>query len=486
MGVQGTDLERWIRERLFDAVPMSIAVIDRDFDIVSANRAFEEMFGDWQGQRCHVVYKCRDSLCPECAAAGAFEDGEPRISEEVGRTSDGRPTRYIKHTIPIRNESGEIPFLIEMSTDITEIGEMRRELAIAHAFLETLIAASIDGIIALDAEGQVRIFNRAARKLFRIDEAHLVTREEIVRMLPEGFLEQVASGPGHVYLPDSTVIAVDGEPVSARLIGVPLEAKGERLGLAFSVHDLTEIKKLERANIDAERLAAVGQTVAGLAHGVKNLIAGLEGGMYMLNTGIKLGDGERIVQGWDILDRNIGRISTFVKAFLSFSRGRKIAAAPTDPVSVAREVVELYALNAQKLGVGLCCEVSGEIPVAPLDSEGIHESLTNLVGNAIDACQMSDGEGGNHVTVRVFEEDDAIVFEVIDDGCGMDYEVKKKVFTNFFTSKGLGGTGIGLLQTRKIIQEHGGSIEVESEPNQGSTFRVTLPRSRLPESAEAD
>lgn len=593
------NLERWIREHLFDVVPMSIAVIDRSFNIVLANKAFEEMFGAWEGKKCHAVYKKSASLCPHCAGAVAFEDGLPQLNEEVGFSSKGLPTRYVKQTIPVRDEKGEIAYLIEMSTDITEMDQVKRELrmlfdevpcnisvldrdlrivranrrilnkfgdvkghfcyevfkdlgercgdcpawrtfqdglihtgqsvvtnrkgeeiifhvttapleevddkvslvlemavditenvslhkelAIAHSFLETLVAASVDGIIALDENDRVTIFNRAARKLFQVGESHTVTREELVRMLPKGFLDQVSTGPGHVFLPDTTVHTIVGEPIPARLIGVQMETGGRFLGLTISVQALFRLKELEKANLEAERLAAVGQTVAGLAHGVKNLIAGLEGGMYMLNTGINRSDGERIVQGWDILDRNIGRIATFVKAFLSFSRGRKISVALTDPATVAQEVVDLYTINAKKLGIELLCKSFGDIAPAPLDSEGIHESLTNLVGNAIDACQMSDGEGGKNVMVRVFEDGEAIVYEVADDGCGMDYEVKKKVFTNFFTSKGLGGTGIGLLQTRKIIQEHGGRIEVESEPGQGSTFRVILPRSRLPEPDE--
>ena len=85
------------------------------------------------------------------------------------------------------------------------------------------------------------------------------------------------------------------------------------------------------------------------------------------------------------------------------------------------------------------------------------------------------------MTVRTFEENGVIIYEVVDNGSGMDYEVKKKVFTTFFTTKGLGGTGLGLLMTKKNIQEHGGKIEMESEKGEGTTFRIRLPRNRLPQ-----
>jgi len=116
-----------------------------------------------------------------------------------------------------------------------------------------------------------------------------------------------------------------------------------------------------------------------------------------------------------------------------------------------------------------------------MDYENILECLTNLVGNAIDACQMSENKGNCFVYVKVYEIDDVIMFKVTDNGCGMDYDVKNKVFTNFFTTKGTGGTGLGLLTSKKIIQEHGGKIELKSEPGEGSEFIISLPRKRLPQ-----
>jgi signal transduction histidine kinase len=105
--------------------------------------------------------------------------------------------------------------------------------------------------------------------------------------------------------------------------------------------------------------------------------------------------------------------------------------------------------------------------------------LENLVSNAIDACQSSK-KAEPTVTIAVDEKDDTIFFEVSDTGVGMDCEVKSKVFTTFFSTKGMGGTGLGLMVTRKIIQEHGGRISVDSVREEGSTFRIELPRDSLP------
>jgi len=590
------NIDSWIRENLVDVIPMAVSVIDTDYNLVLANRAFEQMFGAWKNRKCYTVYKDRSSICPDCRGGAAFKDGVSRINQEMGYNKNGRLTRYIKHTVPIVDNEGNIPYLLEMATDITETEQIRREhqllfdrvpcyilvvnrefrivrtnqklremfgniegdfcykafrgmdspcsnclakqtfddgqmhsghsvvqeksgdtvqlhvtyvpldladgkfdlvmemavdvtqmmdleaqLKATHAVMQSMIAKSIDSIIAVDENGDITILNPAAKKLFKIDENKKITREELMAMLPENFLDQVARESNHLYFPETEVRNLDGETLPVRLAGTKLVVDSRSLGVAVWIQDIRELRQLESEKLEAERLAAVGQTVAGLAHGVKNLITGLEGGMYMLSSGMQKGDFERAGKGIEMLDRNIVRVASFVTEFLSFSKGRKIRVRLNNPIEIAHEVVDMYFEKAKELNVELIKELSSDIDPAPMDNESMHECLTNLVGNAIDACRMSDNTEACHVRIRAFEENETIIYEVVDNGCGMDYEVKKKVFTTFFTTKGLGGTGLGLLMTKKIIQEHGGTIELESEQGKGSTFRIILPRSRLPQ-----
>lgn len=122
------------------------------------------------------------------------------------------------------------------------------------------------------------------------------------------------------------------------------------------------------------------------------------------------------------------------------------------------------------------------IAPAPLDEEGIHTCLANLISNAIDACTFSERKSDHVVSVSLREEEGVLIWEVEDDGQGMDYEVSKKVFSKFFSTKGSDyGTGLGLLTTRKIIHQHGGRISFTSEEGKGSTFKIELPRDTLPQ-----
>ena len=122
-----------------------------------------------------------------------------------------------------------------------------------------------------------------------------------------------------------------------------------------------------------------------------------------------------------------------------------------------------------------------DLPSIQADPEQITRAFRNLVLNAIDACVMSTQED-RRVVLSSRERDGALTFEVSDNGCGMDYDIKQKVFTNFFSTKASGkGTGLGLLTTRKIVQEHGGQVSFESTEGEGSVFRLRFPRDRLPE-----
>jgi PAS domain S-box-containing protein len=591
-------VEKWIQTQLFDTVPMAMAVIDAHFEIVYANQAFDATFGQWQGRRCHDVYLGRKQRCRDCVGTQAFQTRKPQVSKQSCVDRDGNQRLYIKHTLPVIDEQGQVPFLVEMCTDVTESDQIKREyqllfdqvpcniliidrdfrivktnaqaskimgnlvghrcykglkgldekcvectarqtfedgslhtghhlwrtldgetrhlhvitvpilqddgsfetvmemavdvtktlrledgLKFAHSFLETLITTAMDGIFALDESGEVRIVNPAARKLFNLSKAQNLSRDQLNAILPAEFWDQVRAGQPRVYFPETTITCKDGSLLPVRLSGNKLNINNKSKGMAFSIQDLSEIKRLEADKLEAERLAAVGQTVAGLAHGIKNLTTALEGGLYLLNSGVGKGDIERIQKGMEMLGRNIERITMFVKAFLSFAKGREIRAKCNPPQAIAKEVTDMYVARAQQSGISLAFEADQKVAPAVIDYESMHECLTNLVGNAIDACQVSEN-GGSHVTVRLLERKGAVIYEVEDDGCGMDYELKRKLFTTFFTTKGLGGTGLGLLMTKKIVHEHGGTIELESEPKKGTVFRIVLPRHRLPQPIE--
>jgi PAS domain S-box-containing protein len=475
-----TETRHWQREYdlFFERVPCYVAIIDRDFRIIRANEKFRQAFGEAEGKHCYQAYKRRDKRCSMCPAAETFTDGREHVSPQAGVHQDGSPAFYIVTTSALSRGQDAAPYVVEMSTDITELRKLGEELKDAYHFYESLVRNSATGIIALDARGVVRIMNPAARALLNWRAARPPSPEQLRRMLPSEFFRTGTAGQEPLNLPEVLLRAAAGEEIPARFSAVAMQSDGKTLGSAAFMQDLREVKRLEQEKLEAERLGAVGQTVAGLAHSIKNLLMGLEGGMYMMDTGLRRGDAGRIADGWQILQRNFQKTTTLVKDFLSFAKGRLPELQPTDPNRVARGVVELYHDAAARQGVELLLEAGENVREAPLDPSGMETCLTNLVSNGIDAATMRE-QGAGKVIVRTREEGGDLIFEVADNGTGMDQEVTAKIFTSFFTTKGGKGTGLGLLTTRKILQEHGGRIEADSVIGQGSTFRMRLPRNRL-------
>lgn len=466
-------LETLLKRELFDIVPFGVAVIDRNFRIAIANPHFEEYFGSWRGRQCYEVYKGLDSPCPQCLTKSTFEDGQPRVADATGLDRHGRTCHYVVHVVPLFDDKGQVQYVIEMSTDVTETRLRQREYNLLFERVPCFITVVDKNFKIVRANEKFReTFGESAGK--PCYQAYK-DRDEPCPECPaaETFkdgLERVTTQTG---------IAQDGTETHYIVTTAPLSrGTGEIAHVIEISADITKVRALEKEKLDAERLAAVGQTVAGLAHTIKNLLMGLEGGMYMVDSGLRQADAERIMEGWEVLQRNFNKTVTLVKDFLSFAKGRMPVLKKINPNTLVRNIVELYQDAAGKQGVDLIFKRGKGVHAAPLDPDGMEACLTNLVSNAIDAAVMRDG-GEGKVEVRTLEANGALIFEVSDNGCGMDSVVKSKVFTTFFTTKASRGTGLGLLTTRKIVQEHGGSIAIESEPGTGSTFRICLPRDRL-------
>jgi PAS domain S-box-containing protein len=481
-----TETRRWQREYdlFLERVPCCVLVVDRQFRIIRDNEKFRQTFGEGRGKLCYEVCKRRKTICTDCPAALTFNDGAEHASSQVGVHRDGSPAYYVVTSSPLSRGAGGVAHVIEMATDVTDVRHLQGELRKAQDYYKSLIRNSGTGIVAVDMLNQAKIMNHAARALLGWNIGRLPGPRRLRQMLPAEFFGPDLGGGKALDLPEALIRPRQGPEVPVRFSAVGLKSRGKRLGRAAFLQDLREVKSLEQDKLEAERLAAVGQTVAGLAHTIKNLLMGLEGGMYMVDSGLHRGDAARIAGGWEILQRNFEKTTVLVKDFLSFAKGRVPDLRPTDPAALARSIVELYRDAARMQGVELVLEPGEGVSEALLDPNGIETALTNLLSNAIDAAALRETPGGK-VVLRIRDDAKDLLFEVSDNGCGMDWEVKGKVFTSFFTTKGGKGTGLGLLTTRKIVQEHGGRFEMESAVGEGSLFRMRFPRQRLQTLAEA-
>jgi len=482
MSTDVTDRERALEQyqTIFDNVPCYITVIDKDFKIVTANKYFWDTFGKDTGIYCFESYKKGKDICEKCPASLVFKDGKVHHSLQEGYDKKGDKVVYMVTASPHSKEGGRVHYVVEMAVNITKAFLLEKKLKETREFQEVIIQNAIDGIIASNEAGLINLYNPSAKKILKYPVNKILEKKRGEEIYPKEFLTALDADLSPMVLKEGKLKNYEGNDIPVVFSGTKLKKHSQVIGTVLFFQDLSKIKQLESEILEAERLAAVGQTVAGLSHGIKNILMGLEGGIYVVNSGIRRNDNTLVKQGWTMLQSNIEKVSTFVKEFLSFAKGTVPKVEWIDPVAIANEVVELYKDTITQSGVLFIPKIQKNIPRALMDPQAIHTCICNLISNAIDACLMSDNKPSTIMFI-LFEKNDIICYEVKDNGCGMDYEVKNKIFTSFFTTKGSGqGTGLGLLMTRKIVQEHGGKIFFQSSPGKGSVFRLEFPRGRLP------
>jgi len=291
---------------------------------------------------------------------------------------------------------------------------------------------------------------------------------------------------------------------------VPLHVKGKAIGTIniartegqkrFAEKDLRfltilssqaaiiiENARLIEDNIQKERVATVGQTLAGISHHIKNILTGLKGGLSITEISIKNRDWEILNDGWQMLKRNISRISNLVMDMLDFSKEKEPVKAETDINELINDACEITNFKAQNQKIIVQKSLQLE-KVIPVDQDQIYRSLLNLITNAIDSMPM-----GGTLNIKTYEKDveynfaiktkdnnnvykgKAAIIEIADTGAGIPEELYDEIFKPFFSSKGSKGTGIGLAVTKKIIDEHKGKIEFKSVVGKGTTFNIYLP-----------
>ena len=236
--------------------------------------------------------------------------------------------------------------------------------------------------------------------------------------------------------------------------------------------------------VQAERLAAMGQTIATLSHHIKNIVQGLRGGGYLIDQGIQGGDMGAVQSGWRICERNQERIESFVMDMLTMSKDRKPNRTNVDLRTVVEDVIELTNARATEKSIAIRWNRPDMFRNMMVDGEAIHRALMNLVGNAIDAC--TDKPDGC-VEILLCESKESARIQVRDNGVGIAPNDLGRIFSMFESNKGNRGTGLGLPVSLKIAKEHGGTIEVRSEVGAGTEFELLLPwkLNRIPNTSES-
>ncbi|MCP4626988.1 MAG: GHKL domain-containing protein [bacterium] len=274
-----------------------------------------------------------------------------------------------------------------------------------------------------------------------------------------------------VNIAEETILLKDGSVNQMIVYSAPLLSLTGNVSAVIKL--LTNVNMIK--NVQKE-LVTLGQSFAVLTHDLKNMLEGLEGGAYVVDEGIKDNDWELAGKGWHIVKKNITEISRVTQNILYSSKKRTPRFHKAKPSEVARRTVELYQEKASVMAVQLISLLNPTLPQTTMDASSITRMLSNLIWNALEACDKDQRKASNSVFIRAdYYNKTHWMFEVEDNADGMDEQTEENLFEEFFSTKGDKGTGLGLMVVERIVRNHKGKIEMLTRPGIGSLFRTIFP-----------
>jgi len=453
-------------------MPCYLSVHDREFRIIDGNRRFRRDFGERVGDFCYKVYKGRDEVCPDCPVEATFNDGRSHGSEQLLTTQAGHQMPVMVYTTPIRDDAGEVVAVMEMHTDIREVKQLQQELQRSKKRLAQLFEEVPCFITVQGPDRTILHANRRFRETFGIDSVGRTCfemykhRDEQCLVCPSQKTFETGESQHH----EEVLVAATGEKLNALCTTAPLKNDaGEVEAVMEMCVDITEMRELQ------DQLTSIGLLVGSISHGIKGLLTGLDGGIYMVNSGFQKNKPERVKKGWEMVQRNVDRIRSMVLDILYYAKDRELSIEDVDIAALVDDIREGLEKKATDLDIELDIDVAADSGILPGDTQAIRAMLLNFLENSLDACRSDAAKKQHRIRLATRRETSWMTIEVEDDGIGMDRETREKAFSLFFSSKGLRGTGLGLFISNKIVDKHGGTIHIDSEPGQGTRFVVRLP-----------
>ncbi len=459
-------------QQLFEVMPAYLTILDRDLKVIQANQRFRKDFGNFEGRYCYEINRHHSERCPDCPAERTFHDGLRHGIEEHFKKISGQDVSLIVYTTPVRNEAGEIVAVLKMATDITEIKLLQNQLRESRERYRYLFEEVPCYITVQDRDLRIVEANRR----FREDFGEVAGRAcyEVYMHRSEACVPcavQETFRDGQVHQTEEVATSRSGEQMNVLVSAAPIRSAGGQIRNVIEMStNITPIRELQ------SQLTSLGLVISSISHGIKGLLTSLDGGTYLINSGMEKGKPERVKQGWQMVERNIARVRTMVLDLLYYAKDRELVLEWFPAESILEEVGGVIRGKASECGIEVQAEIDPMAGDLAADRKAIRSLLVNLSENALDACRVDKRKTAHRIKLGLRGYPDSVEFVVEDNGIGMDRETREKAFSLFFSSKGGDGTGLGLFISNRIVRAHEGKIQLESELNAGTRVIVRLPR----------
>jgi len=275
------------------------------------------------------------------------------------------------------------------------------------------------------------------------------------------------------------------KPINVDILEIALKKVEEKILSREKLLEYTEkLETLVREKMELrDHLTALGLMIGSISHGIKGLLTRLDGGIYLVESGLNKESTDQVKEGWDVVKLVVERIRKMIQDILFYAKKRDLEWKQVDAAIFAEEVAQTIEPKIKEQKIDFKLDFNPEAGQFYIDAGFIQSALVNILDNAVDACLKDTSRSDHRIVFSVQPDNGNILFEIQDNGIGMDAATFEKIFTLFYSSKGRRGTGLGLFIGNKIIRQHSGRITVKSTMGQGSLFTIHIPR-EVPDEGE--
>jgi FixJ family two-component response regulator/nitrogen-specific signal transduction histidine kinase len=466
-----SDLDSGIQ--YFNDLPCLVSIHSPELKVVAVNQRYQDRLGDRIGKESNGIYQVSPGTGADSPVKATFQSGTGQRCQATARFLDGVETPVIVHTAPIRNATGIVELVVEIAADVSEIQRLQDELRATQLRYEQLFNEAPCYITVQDRALHIVQANRRFREDFDFSAGrycHEVYRQQAQACSDCPVIRTFQDGQPHQCETD-----VDGPGGTKRRMLIwtsPLrDSSGQIVQVMEMSTDVTQVRKLQ------DQLSSLGLMIGSVSHGIKGLLTGLDGGMYDLDSGFAKKDLDRIQQGWDTVRLMIGRIRNLVLDILFYAKEKDLKWEQVDVKEFAEDIEEMIQPKIKPHPIDFRCGLDPRLENLHVDTGFMRVTLINIIENAIEACAKDPDRTKTHaIDFRIYPDQGQIVFEVSDNGMGMDDETMARIFTPFYISQKQSGTGLGLFIASQILEKNNGRITVSSRPGHGSRFLIRLPR----------
>jgi len=481
-------------QTILDSLPYRLMVVNEDMTISMVNKTFlkenDLTYEEALKKKCHKVRYQRQWPCYEmgerCYLNEVKKTGQTVSTILEIKTASGESRFDVITVAPIFDDRGEVVQVLEASRDITERIRLQREVQQSKVFFQNVIQSSVDGIVVVDTEGHVLIFNEGMERLTGytgeeiMNDGHLSTFYDI-DMAKENMKKMRSDQFGPVGKLNPTTMNIrtkSGEEIPVTLSASIIRSEGKEIGSVGAFTDMREIlqmrRELEEAHfqlVQSEKIASVGRMAAGVAHEINNPLAGVLIYAELLKENLK-DQTENLEDVGEIIKQTL-RCKKIVSELLEFSRQSIGKESAFELEKLIDTCLNLLTKQASFQNIKVVKEIERGMPAMLGDMGQLQQVFTNLFINASDAME---GVGKIHIKAKYVFNESKFIIQVSDEGPGIPLAMRDKIFDIFYTTKPVGkGTGLGLSISQNIISLHGGSIRFECPQEGGTTFTIELP-----------